>query len=63
MECRKDVNKAACRCTSASCGNRGMCCECVKYHRDNGEIPGCFFDAEGEKAKDRSVDFFIKSRK
>lgn len=48
MECKKEINKANCKC-SYPCSNRGMCCECVKSHRENNEIPGCFFPKEAEK--------------
>lgn len=60
MECKKDINKQDCTCTYP-CGNRGMCCECVKHHRENGEIPGCFFPKDVEKTYDRSIANFIRS--
>ena len=43
MECKRDENKIGCTCTATTCGNRGICCDCVRHHRENGEIPGCFF--------------------
>ena len=49
MECKKDENKIGCSCTYTSCSTRGMCCDCVRYHRENDEIPGCFFSASGER--------------
>lgn len=58
MECKKEINKANCKC-SYPCSNRGMCCECVKSHRENNEIPGCFFPKEAEKTYDRSISYFI----
>ncbi|HPW45056.1 MAG TPA: DUF6485 family protein [bacterium] len=61
MECKqKDILKN-CTCTYTSCSRRGKCCECVMYHRKNGEIPGCFFPPEAEKSYDRSVENFIRS--
>lgn len=60
MECKKEINKANCKC-SYPCSNRGMCCECVKSHRENNEIPGCFFPKEAEKTYDRSISYFISS--
>ena len=47
MECKKEENKIGCSCTYTSCGNRGVCCDCVRHHRENNEIPGCFFTAAG----------------
>lgn len=61
MECKMDSNKLDCTCTAISCSKKGICCECVKYHRDRSEIPGCFFPAEVERTWDRSVTNFIRS--
>jgi len=58
MECRKEANMEMCTCTYPGCSKKGICCECVAYHRDNGEIPGCFFDARSEKSYDRSIEKF-----
>ena len=63
MDCKKTANAASCPCTYNPCSRKGLCCECVKYHRENDELPGCYFDAKAEKTYDRSVDFFIRSRK
>jgi hypothetical protein len=60
MECE---NTRECTCTYTSCTRRGKCCECVSYHRKNGELPGCFFTAEYEKTYDRSVANFIRMHK
>jgi len=56
------VNAATCPCTYP-CPRRGKCCECVAYHRGNGEFPGCFFTKEGEKAYDRSLEMLLRDRK
>jgi len=53
-------NLAACTCTYVSCERRGACCECVTYHRGNGELPGCFFPPDAEKTYDRSVRHYVK---
>jgi hypothetical protein len=50
----KEKNLEHCTCTY-SCGKRGLCCECVAYHRAAGQIPGCFFTKEGEASYDRSI--------
>lgn len=56
-------NLVNCSCSYHSCSRKGLCCECVFYHRKNGQIPGCFFSAEAEKSYDRSVDNLIKNTK
>ncbi len=63
MECKIEQNKENCTCTYSACAKRGLCCECVTYHRSKGEIPGCFFSAEGEKTYDRSIENFIRTYK
>jgi hypothetical protein len=55
-------NIAQCNCTYSGCPRHGKCCECVSYHRFNGEIPACYFDAKQEKTYDRSIEYFISSR-
>lgn len=55
MECAQDKNKAACACTYKSCTRKGLCCECISYHRERGEAPGCLFPPEAEKTYDRSL--------
>jgi len=57
MECKKESNKTACTCTYA-CNKRGMCCDCVVFHRERGEIPGCFFPKNAEKTYNRSIGYF-----
>jgi hypothetical protein len=54
MECLKEKNLRDCTCTY-DCSKKGICCECVRYHRNKGAIPGCFFPADGEKTYDRSL--------
>ncbi len=61
-ECNLDKNLEKCTCTF-SCDRKGKCCECVAYHRNHGEIPGCFFPRDKEKTGNRSVSFFIESFK
>ena len=59
MECKKEINLTQCTC-SYPCSNKGICCECVRYHRERGEIPGCFFPKDAEKTYDRSIKKFIE---
>ena len=50
----KTKNLKDCTCTY-SCAKRGLCCECVAYHRSSGQVPGCFFTKAGEATYDRSI--------
>ena len=50
----KEENLKHCNCTY-SCEKKGLCCECVAYHRGKGQIPACFFSKEGEATYDRSI--------
>lgn len=63
MECKKEKNLENCSCTYPGCPKKGICCECVKYHRQKNEIPGCFFNEKTEKTYDRSIENFIKGKK
>ena len=58
-ECKVDGNKAKCNCTYEPCPRKGICCECIIYHRDFEELPACFFPSEVERTYDRSVERFI----
>ena len=59
MECKRETNKEFCTC-SFSCNKKGVCCDCLKYHRRMGELPGCYFPADVEKSGDRSIERFIE---
>jgi len=59
MECKKEQNKEHCNCTY-SCSKKGICCECIKYHRENRELPACFFPKDAEATYDRSFEHFVK---
>ena len=59
LECKKKQNKTICNC-SYSCDKKGMCCECVYYHRKQGELPACYFPNHVERTYDRSIENFIK---
>jgi len=63
MECRKEQNMAMCNCTYEPCPRKGICCECLHYHRQNGGLPACFFPKDAEKTYDRSIERFIKTHK
>ncbi len=61
MECRKEKNLSICNCTYEPCSRKGICCECIQYHRLSGELPACYFNAKDEKTYNRSISFFIKT--
>jgi len=59
MECKKDRNMDFCNCTY-SCSRKGVCCDCISYHRSLGELPACYFPKDAERSGDRTVDNFIR---
>ena len=63
MDCKKNHNKAGCACTYEPCPRKGLCCDCVAYHRAAGELPGCLFTPEAERTYDRSIGNFIRTAK
>ncbi|MCX5786783.1 MAG: DUF6485 family protein [Elusimicrobia bacterium] len=63
MECEKKTNLKSCSCTYEPCPRKGVCCECVAYHRANGELPGCLFSPDAERTYDRSFANFTASLK
>ncbi len=58
-ECKVEENKADCPCTWEPCSRKGICCECIKYHWNHGELPACIFPPEVERTFDRSIQRFI----
>lgn len=60
MECSKEKNLTQCNCTYEPCSRKGICCECVAYHRNLGELPACYFDSKTEATYDRSIENFIR---
>ena len=61
MNCpNKTKNDKACNCTYPGCARHGVCCECLAYHRAQGQLPACYFTAEQEKTWDRSIEHFIR---
>ncbi|OQX71762.1 MAG: hypothetical protein B6D62_01465 [Candidatus Cloacimonas sp. 4484_275] len=60
MNCpNREKNLKFCNC-SYPCAKKGMCCECISYHRSRGELPACYFPDEAEKTYDRSIAYFVK---
>ncbi len=60
MECNKEKNLQHCNCTYEPCSRKGICCECIAYHRRLGELPACYFNRDAEKTYDRSIEYFVK---
>lgn len=60
MECKKEANLTPCNCTYEPCSRKGICCECIAYHKGLNELPACFFSAEAERTYDRSIRKFIE---
>jgi len=58
MECRQEKNKLKCTCTYDPCERKGLCCECIAYHRQHEELPGCVFPPGVERSFDRSMARF-----
>ncbi len=63
MECNTRQNMNSCTCTYEPCSRKGNCCQCIQYHRQADELPGCLFPAEAERTYDRSISKFIASVK
>lgn len=60
-ECTREQNKEKCNCTYEPCSRKGICCECLRYHWQAGEVPACFFPDDVERTYDRSVKRFIET--
>jgi len=58
-DCKFKSNQKICNC-SYPCSKKGICCECLSYHKSRGEVPACFFPDDVEKTYDRSIDNFIR---
>ncbi len=59
MECNQKANLARCTCTYEPCPRKGICCECIAYHRKYDELPGCLFPPRVERTYDRSTGRFV----
>ncbi len=60
MECKLKENLKNCPCTYPHCDMKGRCCDCIRYHRERGELPACYFPADVEKTYDRTIERFVK---
>ncbi len=62
MECADyEKNLRGCTCTYEPCSRKGHCCRCLSYHRQRGELPGCYFPPEVERTYDRTIGRFIQT--
>ncbi|MCX7795130.1 MAG: DUF6485 family protein [bacterium] len=58
-ECNVNKNLKRCTCSYEPCSRKGICCECIAYHRSHGELPACYFPDDVERTYDRSITRFI----
>ncbi|MCK9614416.1 MAG: DUF6485 family protein [Candidatus Omnitrophica bacterium] len=64
MNClNKQKNINDCNCSYEPCARKGVCCECLRYHRASSELPACYFASDAEKTYDRSINHFLKVNK
>ena len=61
MDCNKEKNLSKCNCTYEPCDRKGLCCECISYHRPNNELPACYFSKNEERTYNRSIEFFCEN--
>ncbi|MHC5199220.1 MAG: DUF6485 family protein [Planctomycetota bacterium] len=50
-----------CNCSYPGCNRKGICCECLQYHLQNKQLPGCCFPPEAEKSFNRSFAAFARA--
>ena len=56
----KKENMKNCNCTYDPCERKGICCQCVTYHRNMGQLPACYFSADAERTYDRNISHFVR---
>ena len=61
MECKKEENLKNCNCSYPGCSRKGICCDCLRYHLKNRELPACCFPNNVEKTYDRSFENFAST--
>ncbi len=57
------TNLHGCTCTYTPCSRKGNCCECLRYHLGQQELPACCFTPEAERSYDRSFEKFPKGHR
>jgi len=58
----RQKNLKKCPCTYAGCPRKGWCCECLAYHLERNELPGCCFSKKAEASYDRSFKKFVEDK-
>ncbi|MCF7914837.1 MAG: DUF6485 family protein [Spirochaetaceae bacterium] len=58
-DCSQEKNAQNCNCTYP-CSRKGLCCECITYHRRMAQLPACYFPDDIEAGYDRSVENFLR---
>ena len=53
-------NLEHCNCSYSPCNKKGLCCECLRYHLSQRELPACFFPENVERTYDRSFERFAQ---
>lgn len=61
--CLAEKNAAVCNCSYEPCPRKGVCGECLRYHRSQDELPACFFPDAVERTYDRSLTRFLRLHK
>jgi hypothetical protein len=59
-DCNAELNLTRCNCTYEPCSKKGLCCECIRYHKSLGQLPACVFPDDVEKTYDRSIRKFVE---
>lgn len=60
MDCKQERNLENCNCSYDPCSRKGICCECLRYHLNDRQLPGCCFPEKAEKTFDRSFEHFAR---
>jgi len=60
MECKENEIRGYCNCTYEPCPRKGICCDCLKYHLRDNELPACCFPADAERTFNRSFEHFAR---
>lgn len=60
MKCNQEQNLEHCNCSYEPCPRKGNCCECLQYHLQSRQLPGCCFSNEAERTFDRSFEHFAR---
>lgn len=61
MACEnKERNLDFCTCSYPGCPRKGICCDCLRYHLSNNQLPACAFPPDVERTYDRSFKRFAQ---